>query len=77
MSRRINFCADEELDDRLTRLAQRTGRTKAFYIRQALERQIEDLENIFLADQVMGRVQSGEEKTLEIDEVERDLGLAD
>jgi len=77
MSRRINFCADEELDDRLTRLVQRTGRTKAFYIRQALERQIEDLENIFLADQVMGRVQSGEEKTHEIDEVERDLGLAD
>jgi len=77
MSRMINFRADDELDARLTRLAHLTGRTKTFYVRQALERQMDDLEDIFLADKVMTRVQSGEEKTHTIDELERALGLAD
>jgi len=77
MSRMINFRADDELDARLARLAQLTGRTKTFYVRQALERQMDDLEDIFLADKVMTRIQSGEEKAHTIDELERALGLAD
>ena len=77
MSRMINFRADDELDARLTRLAQLTGRTKTFYVRQAVESQIEDLEDIYLADQVMDRVNSGSEAVHDLSEIERDLGLAD
>lgn len=77
MSRMINFRADDELDARLTKLAKLTGRTKTFYVREALEQQMDDLEDIFLADQVMGRVRSGQERTVSIDDVERDLGLGD
>ena len=77
MSRMINFRADDELDARLARLAQLTGRTKTFYVRQAVESQIEDLEDIYLADQVMSRLEDGSEATYDLDDVERDLGLAD
>lgn len=77
MSRMINFRADDELDARLTRLAKLTGRTKTFYVREALEQQMDDLEDIFVADQVMGRLQSGQEKTVSIDDIEHDLGLGD
>ncbi|MGN8157630.1 type II toxin-antitoxin system RelB family antitoxin [Salinisphaera sp. RV14] len=77
MSRMINFRADDELDARLTRLARLTGRTKTFYVRQAVESQIEDLEDIYLADQVMSRVDEGSEATYDLDEIERGLGLAD
>lgn len=73
----INFRADDELDARLTRLARLTGRTKTFYVRQAVESQIEDLEDIYLADQVMSRVDEGSEATYDLDEIERGLGLAD
>ncbi|WP_123589575.1 DUF6290 family protein [Salinisphaera orenii] len=73
----INFRADDELDARLARLAQLTGRTKTFYVRQAVESQIEDLEDIYLADQVMTRLEDGSEATYDLDDIERDLGLAD
>ena len=37
------------LDERLTRLAQRTGRSKTYYARKALETFIEDTEDYLLA----------------------------
>jgi len=77
MSRMINFRADDALDARLTRLAELTGRTRTFYVRQAIEQQIDDLEDVFLADQVMGRLRTGAEHVHGIDDVERELGLDD
>jgi RHH-type rel operon transcriptional repressor/antitoxin RelB len=34
-----------ELEQRLGRLAERTGRTKTFYAREAIEQHLEDLED--------------------------------
>ncbi|WP_348760596.1 DUF6290 family protein [uncultured Salinisphaera sp.] len=73
----INFRADDALDERLARLAKLTGRTKTFYVREALEQHIEDLEDAYLADQVMERVEAGTEQVFTLDDIERDLGLAD
>lgn len=77
MTRMINFRADEDLHARLERLARLTGRTKTFYVRQAVASHIEDLEDIYLADQVMDRLARGEETTRSLEDVERELGLAD
>ncbi len=77
MSKMINFRADDALDERLARLAKLTGRTKTFYVREALEQHIEDLEDAYLADQVMERVEAGTEQVFTLDDIERDLGLAD
>ena len=77
MTRMINFRADEALDERLSRLAELTGRTKTFYVREAVERHIEDLEDAYLADQVMARVERGEESVKSLEALERELGLAD
>ena len=77
MSKMINFRADDALDERLARLARLTGRTKTFYVREALEQHIEDLEDAYLADQVMARVDAGTEQVFTLDDIERDLGLAD
>ena len=38
---------DKKLDLRLARFAKLTGRTKSFYLRQALARQIADLARVF------------------------------
>ena len=62
---------------RLNRLAERTGRTKAYYLRELIEKGLDDLEDCYLADTVMERVRKGEEKIYSAKEVRKDLGLDD
>jgi RHH-type rel operon transcriptional repressor/antitoxin RelB len=65
----------ESVEKRLERLARRTGRTKTFYVREALIRYLEDLEDLYDAHEVSERVRRGEERTYSLKEVVRDLGL--
>ncbi len=39
----------KELHQRLSSLATRTGRSKSFYVKQALARYLEDMEDLYLA----------------------------
>ena len=68
---------DDEIEQRLERLSSETGRTKAFYLRELIERGIDDLEDYYLGMEVVERLRKGEEPTFSIDEVEKDLGLDD
>ena len=57
-----------------------TGRTKSFYAREAILEHLEhldDLEDIYLAEKTLEQVRRGEMTTHSLDDVERDLGLAD
>ncbi|MBU6487545.1 MAG: TraY domain-containing protein [Burkholderiales bacterium] len=67
----------EELETRLETLAKRTGRTKTFYAREAIEQHLEDLEDLYLAERVSKRIRAGKEQTSSLEEVEARLGLAD
>ena len=68
---------DPETEQRLDHLAAQTGRTKAYYLRELVKNGLEDLEDYYLAAATMERVRKGEERVLTLEEVERDLGLAD
>lgn len=68
---------NDDIEQRLDRLSAETGRTKAFYLRELIERGLEDLEDYYLGMEVMERLRKGEEYTSSLDEVERDLGLDD
>jgi RHH-type rel operon transcriptional repressor/antitoxin RelB len=68
---------DPEVEKRLDRLAAKTGRTKAYYLRELVANGIEDLEDCYLAAATVERVRKGEERVFTLEEVERDLGLAD
>lgn len=63
----------EETEARPTALAGRTGRSRSFYVREAVREHLDDLEDYYLA------VQRLEERlpTVPLEEVERRLGLAD
>jgi RHH-type rel operon transcriptional repressor/antitoxin RelB len=63
----------EDTETRLNALAQRTGRTKAYYLRELVERGLEDLEDYYFAVEVMERVRRGEEEILSDEEFWRDL----
>jgi len=67
----------EDIEARLESLAKRTGRSKTFYAREAIMEHLEDLEDLYLAEQVVERIQKGEERTSTLEEVEARLGLAD
>jgi RHH-type rel operon transcriptional repressor/antitoxin RelB len=67
----------EEIEARLDNLAKRTGRSKAFYAREAILAYLDDLEDLYLAEQVKRRIDGGEERTSSLDEIEARLGLAD
>jgi RHH-type transcriptional regulator, rel operon repressor / antitoxin RelB len=66
---------DPTIEQRLDRLAALTGRTKAYYLRELVEKGLEDLEEYYLAAATMERVRKGEEKTYSAAEVRADLGL--
>ncbi len=66
---------DPEVEERLNFLATQTGRTKAFYLRELITRGMEDLEDYYLAADVLERVRKGEEEILSSSEVRRSLDL--
>jgi RHH-type rel operon transcriptional repressor/antitoxin RelB len=66
-----------ELGSRLDRLASKTGRTKAFYLRQIIESGISEMEDYYLAADTLERVRKGQEKVYSAVSVRNDLGLDD
>lgn len=67
---------DPEIEQRLDDLAARTGRTKAFYLRRAITTYLDDMEDLYLAEQELLQVRE-DKRTCSLDEVKRDLGLED
>jgi RHH-type transcriptional regulator, rel operon repressor / antitoxin RelB len=53
-----------EIEARLEAMAKKTGRTKSFYAREAIIAHLEDLEDIYLAEERI-RTDTGERYTLE------------
>ncbi len=65
----------DDIGNRLTSLAKETGRSKTFYIIEAVKRHLEDLEDIYIAEKRYTDVRSGRSKTYTLEEVEAELGL--
>ncbi len=75
MATSIRLAPDTER--RLDSLATQTGRTKAFYLREIIERGIEDMEDYYLAADVVERLRQGREKVHSASDVRKALGLED
>jgi RHH-type rel operon transcriptional repressor/antitoxin RelB len=66
-----------EIENRLDELARKTGRTKAFYLREIIEGGIAEVEEYYLATETLARVRKGQEKVYSAASVRKDLGLDD
>ena len=66
-----------DVEDRLDRLAKATGRTKTFYAREAIVERLSELEDLYLAEQRLIDNQAGKSRSYTLEEVEREIGLAD
>lgn len=65
------------IEQRLDRLAQMTGRTKAYYLRELVTGGLDDLEDYYCAAATVDRVRKGEEVIYSSAQVRQHLGLAD
>ena len=66
---------DADLEARLTAVAKRTGRSKSYYVREALREKIEELEDIALLESALRDPEAGQRISHE--QMRRELGLDD
>lgn len=66
-----------DIEQRLGFLAQQTGRSKTYYLREIIEQGLADMEDYYLAAEVLTRVRKGQEPTYSAAIVRQDLGLDD
>jgi RHH-type rel operon transcriptional repressor/antitoxin RelB len=67
----------EEIEKRLDALAKETGRTKSFYVREAILEHLDDLEDIFIAEKRLADIRAGRVKTIPLEEVMKEYGMVD
>ena len=65
----------EDVEARLERLAQRTGRSPMFYAREAILEHLEDMEDLYLAEQQMTEIRAGRLETIPLEEVMERYGM--
>ncbi len=73
----VSLRLPDDLNLRLGTLAEKTGRSKTFYMLEAIREHLDDMEDLYLAEQRLIDVRAGKSRTYTLEEVERDLGLAD
>ena len=66
---------DPAIEQRLDRLARLTGGTKAYYLRELLTDGLDDLEDVYLAEQRLIDIKSGRSETVSLETVMKRYGL--
>jgi len=64
-----------EIETRLDNLAKSTGRTKTYYVREAILEHLDDLEDLYLAERELEGIRSGQIKTTPLKEVMKRYGM--
>ncbi|AVO43594.1 CopG family transcriptional regulator (plasmid) [Simplicispira suum] len=70
----VSLRLPEDLDKRLGDLAVKTGRSKTFYMLEAIREHLDDLENLYLAEQRLIDSRAGRTRAISLDEVIHRLG---
>jgi RHH-type rel operon transcriptional repressor/antitoxin RelB len=73
----VSLRLPEDLKARLDHLSERTGRSKTYYMVEAIKEHIGDLEALYVAEQRLIRHRAGRSKSFTQKEMERRYGLAD
>jgi RHH-type rel operon transcriptional repressor/antitoxin RelB len=67
----------QSIEKRLDRLARRTGRSKSYYVREAILQHLGDLEDIYLAERALERIRNGDDRTIPLEKVMKRYGMED
>ncbi|HPE71594.1 MAG: TraY domain-containing protein [Candidatus Competibacter sp.] len=66
-----------EVESRLEALSRATGRTKTFYAREAILEHLDDLEDLYLAEQRLIDIRAGRAETVSLEAVMQRYGMED
>lgn len=73
----VSIRLPEDVSSRLQNLAQLTGRSKTFYMIEAIREHLDDLEDIYLAEKRLEDIRAGRTQTVPLEDVMRKYGLED
>lgn len=65
----------QSVEQRLQTLSILTGRTKSFYVKEAILEHLDDLEDIYLAEKRLEDLQAGRSQTIPLKEIMKRYGL--
>ena len=65
-----------KIEARLNALAEQTGRTKSFYVREALLEYLAEMEDLYLAEKRLLKLRAGRRRTIPLATVMKRHGLA-
>ena len=68
MSKQTAIRLPDDLSSRLSRLAEHTGRTVSYYMREAIETHIDDLEDIYVSEKALEEIRAGKDQVLTSEE---------
>ena len=71
----VSLRLPDEVTQRLENLAALTGRSKTFYMVEAICEHIDDLEDLYLAEQRMIDIRAGRTQTIPLEEVMKRYGM--
>ncbi len=71
----VSIRLPDDVSARLQELAQRTGRSKTFYMVEAIREHIDDLEDLYLAEQRLMASRAGESESITLEEMMKRYGL--
>jgi len=71
----VSFKLPEELSGRLQNLAKLTGRSKSFYMIEAIREYLDELEDLYIAEKRLNEVKADRSKTYSLEEVEKDYSF--
>jgi RHH-type rel operon transcriptional repressor/antitoxin RelB len=64
-----------EIENRLQKLSERTGRSKSFYVKEAILEHLDDIEDIYLAEKRLEDLRSGRTQTVSLQDVMKRYGM--
>jgi RHH-type transcriptional regulator, rel operon repressor / antitoxin RelB len=71
----VSLRLPDDLSARLDKLAKRTGRSKTYYMIEAIREQIGDLEDLYLAEKELEGLKAGRSKLTPLADVMKSYGM--
>ncbi len=73
----ISIRLPHDVDARLTALSAKTGRSKTYYVTEAICEHLDDLEDLYLAERELVEVRAGRSVPISLQEAMSEYGLED
>ncbi|MGI8518684.1 MAG: type II toxin-antitoxin system RelB family antitoxin [Acidimicrobiia bacterium] len=69
-TKQFSIRIEPEIEQRLADLARRTGRSRSFYVKEAILNHLEDLEDTYLGEQALDEFRKSGEEAIPLEDVE-------